>query len=407
MKRLCSIHGMIEAVNDGTCAVCDGPTLDPLAASDRADIARARSERRKSSVLEAISFVIAIMFALGPFVASAFTHNADVIGFVPVAIVLAFAVSLVIEMSRELDPVPAARLRFWTSATVLSVITCFAFVGVKHVVGVDRLAFSGDSLTKPWLVITSTFTHTGLVPLGINLLALLLFGPVIDLRLGRARTTLVLAASAFAGAYAHALCVAGPVVGFSAAIYGLFGATFVLLPRRPRTMGLFGARIAVPTWTWLLVFVPVFALFAQLDHTHAVPWVAQVVGLIAGGLVALPMRKLPEPADFVANESVRAMRMGGGNVELSSALDEATADAGSTPAEREFHLANVRRQVVATGVGGLLMMMFGLAAAALATALQAPALGEGRRINTIAAGLIMIMIGIAMMRRAVQIARRR
>src|SRR5262249_17537541 len=138
-----------------------------------------------------------------------------------------------------------------------------------------------------------------------NMIALVMFGPVIDKRIGRARTALILAAGAFVGAYAQALYTTQPMVGFSAAIYGLFGATLALLPRRPQVLTLHMVPIPLRAGAWLLVCGPLFTLIAATDKTGGVAWVAPLGGFAAGFLVALPMRRVPEPADFVANEKAR------------------------------------------------------------------------------------------------------
>ena len=80
-----------------------------------------------------------------------------------------------------------------------------------------------------WRVLTSAFLHYGPLHLGMNMLALAWFGGPLEQALGRARFIGLYLASGLAGA-AGALLVTpnGLTVGASGAIYGLFGAAFVL-----------------------------------------------------------------------------------------------------------------------------------------------------------------------------------
>jgi membrane associated rhomboid family serine protease len=80
-----------------------------------------------------------------------------------------------------------------------------------------------------WRLITSGFLHAGIVHLGFNMLILWWFGAQLELGLGRARFLSIYFVSLLSGS-AGALLFAPetPTVGASGAVFGLFGAAFVL-----------------------------------------------------------------------------------------------------------------------------------------------------------------------------------
>lgn len=403
---------------DGTCAVCGAPALDPDDPANREVIHAGRSRRRKQTLIEIFSGLFAVAFVAAPFVLSAFTKDADVIAFAPLALLLAVVVVAAIAVSRHRPAVPGARLRFWTSATVISAVVCVVFVAVKREVGIEKLWFGAGYFAEPWRIVTASFTHGGAAHIGGNMIALALFGPAIDLRVGRSRTTLILAAGAIAGACAQALYSDEPMVGFSAAIFGLFGATLALMPRRPQRLTIQMVSIPMPTWAWMIVTVPLYTLLALSDKTTHVAWVAHLGGFAAGFALALPMRRVPESADFVAHEQARATHFASLAQHDQVRLDDLVSDeaapaaaAGAAAPELDpeiaaFQRSTRRRQVAAVAIGGVAMLVFGLAAAGLGAWMDAPAMAKGRQIGVIAAGLMMTLVGGKLLHEAIRLSRR-
>jgi len=92
-----------------------------------------------------------------------------------------------------------------------------------------------------WRLITAAFLHVGLLHLGFNMLALLVFGSELEQMLGRWRYLGLYLVSALGGATAIQLFGApgGAVAGASTAIYGLLGGLGVLMiVRRQNLRGL-------------------------------------------------------------------------------------------------------------------------------------------------------------------------
>jgi membrane associated rhomboid family serine protease len=89
--------------------------------------------------------------------------------------------------------------------------------------------FIGLAAGEWWRLVTSGFIHSGLIHIGFNMLLLWWFGAPLEQGLGRARYVGIYAVSLLAGS-AGALLVSPqtPTVGASGAVFGLFGAAFVL-----------------------------------------------------------------------------------------------------------------------------------------------------------------------------------
>lgn len=145
--------------------------------------------------------------------------------------------------------------RRWGTVTLtliaLNVLVAIATAVSAISVGVSPIrSFSSplqsELLTAPvlidqgewWRVVTSAFTHVSLVHLGLNMLALLLFGSELEKQLGKARYLTVYLVAALGGAASLQLFGAylGGVVGASGAIYGLLGAFGVVLIRQKQDL---------------------------------------------------------------------------------------------------------------------------------------------------------------------------
>ena len=138
---------------------------------------------------------------------------------------------------------------------------------------VARLPFAAS---EPWRMITYAFVHSpgSLLHIGLNMLSLFLFGPLLERSIGKGRFIALYLVSALGGAVAVLLLVpGGSVVGASGAIFGLLGAFFVI----QRKLG--GNTVQ------LLVVIGANLVIGFLPGTN-ISWQAHVGGLIAGAAVA-------------------------------------------------------------------------------------------------------------------------
>jgi membrane associated rhomboid family serine protease len=130
--------------------------------------------------------------------------------------------------------------------------------------------------SEPWRMITYAFVHSpgSLLHIGLNMLSLFLFGPLLERSIGRGRFITLYLVSAFGGAVAVALVAPGSsVLGASGAIFGLLGAFFVI----QRKLG--GNTVQ------LMVVIAINLVIGFLPGTN-ISWQAHVGGLVAGAAVA-------------------------------------------------------------------------------------------------------------------------
>jgi membrane associated rhomboid family serine protease len=137
------------------------------------------------------------------------------------------------------------------------------------------------ALAEPWRLLTAAFLHSPSSPLHIlfNMYALWMTGPYLEALFGRVRFLALYLLSALGGSVVYML-LASPenvnqwgagTVGASGAVFGLFGAFFVVQRRLNRATG---PLIAIIVINFALGFLP------------GVAWQAHLGGLITGVLTA-------------------------------------------------------------------------------------------------------------------------
>lgn len=125
-----------------------------------------------------------------------------------------------------------------------------------------------------WRLLTMAFAHTAIWHLALNLLALWVLGPSLELLLGRLRFTGLYLVSVLAGS-AAAYALTEPVVatiGASGGVFGLFGARIVLARRINENM----------TWIYGLLGIN---LVLNVLWRDTVSWQGHLGGLVAGVLL--------------------------------------------------------------------------------------------------------------------------
>ena len=150
----------------------------------------------------------------------------------------------------------------------------------------SRFAMQGFAVAidgEWWRLVTSAFLHTGVTHLAFNMLALWFVGSAIEPRLGRWRYLTVYLLSALGGSVLS-YAVDSPVqysVGASGAVFGLFGALFVLMRRLRFDVGGIIGLIAVNV---VIGFIPGFNI----------NWRAHLGGLIVGTVLTAAMVYAPQ-----------------------------------------------------------------------------------------------------------------
>lgn len=137
------------------------------------------------------------------------------------------------------------------------------------------------TLAEPWRLVTAAFLHSPSMPLHIlfNMYALWLTGPYLEALLGRVRFLALYLVCALGGSIGY-LALVSPysdgwlagTVGASGAVFGLFGAFFVVQRRMNRDAGQIVAVVAVN-----------FAIGFLVPN---IAWQAHLGGLVTGVVVA-------------------------------------------------------------------------------------------------------------------------
>ncbi|WP_085234056.1 rhomboid family intramembrane serine protease [Mycobacterium conspicuum] len=127
-------------------------------------------------------------------------------------------------------------------------------------------------------LVTSAFVHYGAAHLLLNMWALYVVGPPLEMLLGRLRFGALYALSLLGGSVlVYLLTLNAATAGASGAVFGLFGATLVVAKRLNLDLRWVAAVIVVNL---------VFTFVAPAVSTQRISWQGHVGGLITGALVA-------------------------------------------------------------------------------------------------------------------------
>ncbi|MDQ1561067.1 MAG: hypothetical protein QOE85_408 [Actinomycetota bacterium] len=164
--------------------------------------------------------------------------------------------------------------------TYTIIALCLVIYGIQYLTGnvvTDALVYAPAlTASEPWRMITSVFAHASILHVGLNMYSLFVVGPAVEQMLGRVRYIVMFLIAGFAGSVG-VLLIASPntvVLGASGAIFGLFGAYFIIA----RRMGGNASR--------MLVLI-VINLAAGFIPGLNIAWQAHLGGLVGGAALAL------------------------------------------------------------------------------------------------------------------------
>jgi len=220
------------------------------------------------------------------------------------------------------------------------------------------------ALSRPWTFVTYMFLHSGLLHLAFNLLALFMFGPPVEERMGGRRFISYYFLCGLGGAaLSFALMQLKPVgliMGASAAVYGVLLAFAWYWPDQPIYVFPFPAPIRAK---WLVTFaVGISFLLALLTISDGVAYLAHLGGFAAGFVylkasawwlarAERQLRRTPEASVLVQSARIAGGSGGGetpkrqrppardaAQAEIDRVLDKISARGidSLTPAERRF-----------------------------------------------------------------------
>ncbi|MCX2715659.1 MULTISPECIES: rhomboid family intramembrane serine protease [unclassified Mycolicibacterium] len=128
-------------------------------------------------------------------------------------------------------------------------------------------------------LVTSAFLHYGLAHILFNMWALYVIGPPLERLLGQARYATLYGLSALGGSVLVFLIAPlnTATAGASGAVFGLFGATFVVARK---------LRLDVKWVVGLIVLNLAFTFVGPLMGSGAISWQGHLGGLLTGGVVS-------------------------------------------------------------------------------------------------------------------------
>jgi membrane associated rhomboid family serine protease len=165
----------------------------------------------------------------------------------------------------------------YTIIALCLVIYAIQYLTVRAGDPVTNAAFYSPDLTatQPWRMITSVFIHESPLHVLLNMYSLFLVGPALEAMLGRGRFIALYLISGFGGSVGVLLLAPHneQVLGASGAIFGLFGAYFLIARRLGGNATQFLVVIVI---NLVIGFIPGFGI----------AWQAHVGGLVTGVLLA-------------------------------------------------------------------------------------------------------------------------
>lgn len=135
---------------------------------------------------------------------------------------------------------------------------------------------------NPMTFITSVFLHYGLNHIFLNMLALFVFGLVLESRIGHSKFLFLFFLAGIAGNFGYMLTSMNssiPALGASGAIYGIIGASTVLMPF---AIVWIGAPMPVVAVAVLWAISDFIGLFVPSDVAHGAHLLGLAVGLAYG-----------------------------------------------------------------------------------------------------------------------------
>jgi membrane associated rhomboid family serine protease len=175
------------------------------------------------------------------------------------------------------------RFKWWAvRIAIVCVIICL-LQNVYDITG-NYLLRSDSLLLKQWTLIKSMFLHGGFEHLFYNMLALLLFGSILEKTIGAKRFLLLYVVAGIIAGLGGTLFYTA-MLGASGAIYGVLGALGVLRPKM--RVWAFGVPMPMIVAVILWALVDLAGMFAPGEVAYA----AHLFGLTAGIIFALYWKK--------------------------------------------------------------------------------------------------------------------
>ena len=170
--------------------------------------------------------------------------------------------------------------------TYILIVLCVLFYVLAQFTGIERyMAYTpAYTLYYPWTLITALFMHIGFQHLFYNMLALLIFGSILERRIGNQEFVVLYLLSGIMGNLGYYLTAVNPhipVIGASGAIYGIIGALTILEPfMLVYIYGFVPLPMVAAAILW--TYGDIVGLFSLSNVAHGAHLAGLFIGVIAG-----------------------------------------------------------------------------------------------------------------------------
>jgi len=151
---------------------------------------------------------------------------------------------------------------------------------------------SGLLILQPWRLVTSMFLHGGAAHLFFNMYVLLMFGPLVEQRIGPKRFLMIYFTAGIAAgllsAILYPLIFGTPFIalGASGAIMGIIGVIIVLIPNL-KILLFFAIPMQLRYAAFIIAALDIFGIFYQPGVAN----IAHLIGLVCGLFYAMSLKK--------------------------------------------------------------------------------------------------------------------
>lgn len=170
-------------------------------------------------------------------------------------------------------------------STVILAFIGFVYLIQSFLPGFTQLFWFAPTaiLAQPWGLVTAIFLHGSLLHLFFNGFALLMFGPILERKVGSNNFLILFFTSGILGSvFYYAFVLAGvtpplPALGASGAIYGILGALAILMPDMPILVFFIPMTMRIAAVVWVAL-----EFFGSFNASSGIASAAHLGGLLVG-----------------------------------------------------------------------------------------------------------------------------
>lgn len=182
--------------------------------------------------------------------------------------------------------------KFGWYAVKLSIVMFIVFiltVMYPDIIYPNFSMISSEALIKPWMFVTHIFLHGGLMHLGSNLFALLLFGSILEKTIGSRKFLIIFFAAGIASGFGD-LFFYHAAVGASGAVFGILGCLAAIRPK------LIVWAMGIPMYMFIAIIIWALLDLAGMFYPDSIAHAAHLFGMAFGIAAGLWIRnKYKEP----------------------------------------------------------------------------------------------------------------